>query len=83
MMKLVLTLIALLLAIVGAFFLFGIVVSLIKLLLVVGVLVLVVSVAVKMLKKPDEERGELHGADVELERADRLLEELKRKQLMK
>jgi large-conductance mechanosensitive channel len=82
-MKLVLVLIVLLLAAIGSFIVFKLLWGLISFLLVAAVVVLVVGVAVKALGKSERPRSELEGAELELQRADNLLEELKRKQLTK
>ena len=81
--KLVLLLLLLLLAAIGSLVVFKMLWGLISFLLVVGVVVLVAGVAVKMLGKSEPSRGELEGGDLELLRADALLEDLKRKQLTK
>lgn len=82
-MKVVLLLVVLLLAAVGSFIVFKMIWGIISFLLVAAVVALVVGVAVKALGKSEHPRGELGGAEMELERADNLLEELKRKQLTK
>ena len=80
--KLVIGVLLLLLAALGALALYGILAAAVKLLFYVGVIALVGAVAYKVLKK-SEPLAELPArpADRELEKAERLLEELKRRQL--
>jgi hypothetical protein len=82
-MKIILVLVVLLLAAVGSFIVFKLLWGLISFLLVAAVVALVVGVAVKALGKSESPRGELGGVELELERADNLLEEMRRKQLTK
>lgn len=81
--KLIFGLIVLALAVVGAFALFGIIAWLFQYLFWIGALLVVGVVAYKLLSKPERKEPGLLPADMELERADRLLEELRRKQLTK
>ena len=84
-LKIILALVVLLLAALGAFALFGLVAALFKYLLFFGVIILVGAVAYKALKKDDRRYEYQLGSDPESElaRADRLLEEMRRKQLTK
>jgi hypothetical protein len=84
--KILLALVALVLAALGAFALFGIVAALFKYLLLFGVILLVGAVAYKALKKGDDRTYDYqlgNDPESELARTDRLLEEMRRKQLMK
>lgn len=81
--KLILGLLVLLLAVVGAFAVFGLVVWVFQYLFWIGAFLVVGVVAYKLLSKPSRPEPGLLPAEMELERADRLLEELKRKQLTK
>lgn len=82
--KLLLALLVLALAVVGAFFLFGLLAAAFQWLVWIGIIALVVGVAYKALKRSERPRDVLlEGPDVELDRADRLLEEFKRRQLTK
>ena len=80
--KIVIGVLLLLLAALGALALYGILAAAVKLLFYVGVIALVGAVAYKVLRK-SEPLAELgpRPADRELEKAERLLEELKRRQL--
>lgn len=83
--KVLLALAVLFLAALGAFAVFGLVAALFKYLVFFGVILLVGAVAYKALKK-DDRRYEYQLGNVpeaELARADRLLEEMRRKQLTK
>lgn len=85
-MKIILALVVLFLAALGAFAVFGLVAALFKYLLLFGVIFLVGAVAYKALKGGDERTVEYqlgNDPDSELARTDRLLEELRRKQLTK
>jgi uncharacterized membrane protein len=81
MFKIIFTAILLLLAAVGAFMLFGLVVAAAKFLFFLGVLALVGMGAFKLLKKSERPELEERGAQNELAEAQRLIEEIKRKQL--
>ncbi len=81
--KLLLLLLVLLLAVIGAFVLFGLLAAAFQYLLWIGVIALVLGAAYKLLKGSDRPQPELTGIDWELEKADRLLEEMRRKQLTK
>jgi uncharacterized BrkB/YihY/UPF0761 family membrane protein len=82
--KIILALVVLFLAALGAFAVFGIVAALFKYLVFFGVIILVGAVAYKALKRDDRPAGyELGSDESELARADRILEEMRRKQLMK
>lgn len=83
--KIILALVVLFLAALGAFAVFGLVAALFKYLLFFGVIILVGAVAYKALKKDDRVYEYQLGSDPESElaRADRLLEEMRRKQLTK
>jgi uncharacterized membrane protein len=84
--KILLALAVLVLAVFGAFAVFGLVAWLLKYLVFFGVIVLVGAVAYKALKKGDDRGYEYQlGSDPEsdLARTDRILEEMRRKQLTK
>ncbi len=84
--KIILALVLLFLAVIGGFAVFGLVAWLFKYLVYIGVILLVGAVAYKVLKKADRpEPYQLGEPDYEsdLARTDRLLEELRRKQLTK
>ncbi|HEV3468751.1 MAG TPA: hypothetical protein VG148_05480 [Pyrinomonadaceae bacterium] len=83
--KVLLALVVLFLAALGAFAVFGLVAALFKYLVFFGVILLVGAVAYKALKKDDRGYEYQLGNDPESElaRADRLLEEMRRKQLTK
>ena len=84
--KILLALVALFLLVIGAFAVFGLVAAIFKYLVFFGVIFLVGAVAYKALKKGEERGFEYQlGNDPEsdLARADRLLEEMRRKQLTK
>lgn len=81
--KLLLGLLVLILAVVGAFFVFGLLAAVFHWLVWLGIIALVVGVAYKALKKSERAPERLEGPDVELERTERLLEEFRRKQLIK
>jgi 4-hydroxybenzoate polyprenyltransferase len=80
--KIVLALLVLLLAALGTLMLWGVLVGLVKLLFYVGIIALVGAFAYKALKKT-KPRAELGAwpADMELEKADRLLEEVRSRRL--
>jgi hypothetical protein len=83
--KILFALVMLILAVVGGFVLFGMVAWLFKYLIFFGVLALVGAVAYKALKKGDARETYQLGdsSDSDLARADRILEEMRRKQLTK
>lgn len=82
--KIVLALLVLLLAAVGAFFVFGLIAWAFQYLLWIGVLAVIVGVAYKVLKRPARPQlRELDAPDWELDRADRVLEDMKSRQLLK
>ena len=82
--KIVLALLVLLLAAIGAFFVFGLIAWAFQYLLWIGVLAVIVGVAYKVLKRPARPQlKELDAPEWELDRADRVLEDMKRKQLLK
>jgi len=67
----------------GAFALFGFVFVLFKWLLIVGVLTLAGVGAYKLLSKPDAPQYELSSAELEMQKAERMLAEIRRKELTK
>ncbi|HEX8354988.1 MAG TPA: hypothetical protein VF611_18930 [Pyrinomonadaceae bacterium] len=82
--KLLLALVALFVVVWGAFWLFGLVAALFKWLLVLGVIALAGVGAYKLLSGSDEgARPELTSAEAEMMKAERLLAELRRRQLTK
>ena len=83
--KILIALAVLFLAALGAFAVFGLVAAIFKYLVFFGVIVLVGAVAYKALKKDDRVYEYQLGSDPEsdLARADRILEEMRRKQLTK
>jgi arginine exporter protein ArgO len=82
--KIIFALVLLCLAVVGGFALFGLVAWLFKYLIFFGIVLLVGAVAYKALKKGDSSAPyQLADHESDLARADRLLEELRRKQLTK
>jgi hypothetical protein len=81
--KFLLVLAVLIFAVWGAFALFGLVFVLFKWLLILGVVALAGVGAYKLLSKPDEERLELSSAEREMQQAEHMLAELRRKQLTK
>jgi len=85
LVKIILALVVLFLVALGAFAVFGIVAALFKYLVFFGIVILVGAVAYKALKKDDRRSEYQLGSDPdsELARTDRLLEEMRRKQLMK
>ena len=80
--KIVLALVVLALAALGTLMLWGVLVGVVKLLFYVGIIALVGAFAYKALRK-SEPRAELGAwpADLELEKADRLLEEVRSRRL--
>jgi len=84
LLKVLLALAVLALAVFGAFALFGLVAALLKYVILFGLIALVGVGAYKLLSKPSRpEYGELTDADIEMLKTERLLEEMRRKQLMK
>jgi hypothetical protein len=81
--KILLAILLLLLAVAGAFFLFGLLAGLVKLLLWIGIIALVVGVAVKLFSKGEREPGQLEEAGMGLDETDRLLAEYRSKKLLK
>lgn len=83
LLKVLLALAALFLVVWGAFALFGLVAALFKWLLVLGVIALAGAGAYKLLSGSGEEeaRPELTSAEAELLKAERMLAELRRRQL--
>jgi hypothetical protein len=83
--KIILALVLLFLVVLGAFAVFGLVAALFKYLVFFGVIILVGAIAYKALKKDDRRFEYQLGSDPDsdLARADRLLEEMRRKQLTK
>ncbi|HYY96482.1 MAG TPA: hypothetical protein VE713_18400 [Pyrinomonadaceae bacterium] len=68
----------------GAFALFGLLAVLLKWLLILGVVALAGVGAYRLLSKPDDERHlELSSAEREMRQAERMLAELRRKELTK
>lgn len=68
----------------GAFALFGLLAVLLKWLLILGVVALAGVGAYKLLSKPDDERHlELSSAEREMRQAERMLAELRRRELTK
>ncbi len=83
-LKLLLLLIVLTCTIVGALFIFGLIAAAFQWLVWIGLIVLVVGVAIKFLKKSSAPPAyQLSNSEREIERTDRLLEEIRRRQLMK
>jgi len=80
--KILLALLVLLLAALGALMLWGVLVAAVKILFWVGVITLVGAFAYKMISKP-KPAAELGAwpADLELEKAERLLQEVRSKRL--
>ena len=70
-----------LLAAIGAFFLFGIFTALIQYLFFIGVLLIAGVITVKLLRKSDSPQLDAKRSERELNEAIRQLEELKRQQL--
>jgi hypothetical protein len=83
--KFLLALLLLVLAVIGGFAVFGLLAWLFKYLVIFGVILLVGAVAYKALKGGGErsEPYQLSDHESDLARTDRLLEELRRKQLTK
>jgi hypothetical protein len=84
LLKLLLALVALVFLVWGAFWVFGLVIGLLKWVVVFGVIALAGVGAYKLLAGPDEEgRPELTSAEAEMMKAERMLAEIRRKQLTK
>ena len=84
LIKLLLALVALVFVVWGAFWLFGLVIGLFKWLVVFGVIALAGVGAYKLLAGPGEDsRPELTSAEAEMLKAERMLAELRRRQLTK
>jgi threonine/homoserine/homoserine lactone efflux protein len=82
--KLLFALVVLFLAVLGAFALFGLVAVLFKWLVILGVVALLGVGAYKLLSGPDEDaHAALSPAEAELMKAERMLAELRRKELTK
>jgi hypothetical protein len=81
--KIILALLVLALAVLGAFAIFGVVAALFKYLVILGVITLAGVGAYKLLSKPDGEQYELSSAEREMMQAQRALEEIRRRQLTK
>jgi hypothetical protein len=81
--KVLLALLVLALAIVGGIALFGVVAALLKWLVIFGVIALAGVGAYKLLSKSDEPRLGLSSAEIEMMKAEKMLAELRRKQLTK
>ena len=82
--KIILALAVAVLAVLGAFALFGLLVWLVKYLLIFAVIALVGVGAYKLIAKSDKESPyELTSAEREMQNAERMLAELRRKQLTK
>lgn len=82
--KLLFALVVLFLAVLGAFALFGLVAVLFKWLVIFGVIALLGVGAYKLLSGPEEDaHAALSPAEVELLKAERMLAELRRKELTK
>ena len=81
--KLIFHAIIILLAAIGAFFLFGIFTALIQYLFFIGVLLIAGVIALKLLRKSDGPQLEAKRSERELNEAIRQLEEIKRKQYSK
>jgi hypothetical protein len=81
--KVVLILLALFLAVIGGMALFGIFMALLKWAVILGVIALAGVGAYKLLSKPgaDERLAELSPAEVEMMKAERMIAEIRRKQL--
>ena len=79
--KLILVLLLLLLVAAGALAVLSLVATIVKYLLLAGLVVAAVGVASLALKKLGGTRQALEDSDAELERADLLLEDMRRKQL--
>ena len=81
--KIILALLVLFLAVLGAFAIYGLVLVLLKWLVILGVIALAGVGAYKLLSKPDEPRLELSSAETEMLKAEQMLADIRRKQLTK
>jgi hypothetical protein len=83
--KLLLALVVVFLAAFGAFALFGLIAAMLKYIILIGLIVLAGTVGYKALKRKsdDHQLVESNWADRELEKAQRLIESVKRGQLTK
>ena len=79
--KILVAVILLALAIVGGIALFGVLAVLFKWLVILGVIALAGVGAYKLLSKSDEPRLELSSAEIEMMKAEKMLADLRRKQL--
>jgi hypothetical protein len=79
--KIILALLVLALAIVGGIALFGVVAALLKWLVIFGVIALAGVGAYKLLTKSDGPRLELSSAEVEMMKAEKMLADLRSRQL--
>ncbi len=82
-LKIIVALAVLFLAVIGAFAVFGLVAFVVKYLLVIAALALVGFVAYKALAGPARPQLEANRVELELEKAERALAEIRRKQLTK
>ena len=81
--KIILALLVLVLAVLGALALYGLVLVLLKWLVILGVIALAGVGAYKLLSKRDEPRLELSSAEAEMLKAEQMLAEVRQKQLTK
>ena len=81
--KIILALLVLFLAVLGAFAIYGLVLVLLKWLVILGVIALAGVGAYKLLSKRDEPRLELSSAEAEMLKAEQMLAEVRQKQLTK
>lgn len=81
--KIILAMLVLFLAVLGAFAIYGLVLVLVKWLVIFGVIALAGVGAYKLLSKSDEPRLGLSSAEIEMMKAEKMLAELRRKQLTK
>jgi len=81
--KIILALLVLFLAVLGAFAIYGLVLVLLKWLVILGVIALAGVGAYKLLSKSEEPRLELSSAEAEMLKAEQMLAEIRQKQLTK
>ena len=81
--KIILALLVLFLAVLGALALYGLVLVLLKWLVILGVIALAGVGAYKLLSKSEEPRLELSSAEAEMLKAEQMLADIRRKQLSK
>ncbi len=82
--KVVLILLALFLVVIGGLAVYGLFLALLKWAVILGVIALAGVGAYKLLSKPDEgPRAELSSAEAEMLKAERMIAEIKRRQLTK